>query len=191
MSFSDAILFSIGVILFQNIILTNFLGVCTFFTDLYKDRPFHSMFIGTAFLITTNSVISHLVYDNLLVPNGLEFLFIVIFALISYIIIQLTEILSKRFSRFLKKNMSTVLPLIVTNCLLFGTSILTVKKDYPLNELILFCIVASFGYTFTLYVYSYIIADIDEASIIEPAKGMPIGFIILAIISLTFSGLSA
>lgn len=191
MSFSEAILFSISVALFQNIILTNFLGVCTFFTDLYKDRPLYSMFLGTAFLLTANSVIAHIIYDNLLVPYNLEFLFIVVFSLISYIIIQLTEILCKRFHRFFKITWTSVLPLLVTNCLLFGTSILTVRKDLPLNELVLFCIVASFGYTFTLYVFSYIMAEVEQSDIIVPAKGMPIGFIILAIISITFSGLTA
>lgn len=189
MTIIDSLLFSVNVILFQNIILSNFFGVCTFFTPFYRNRPLHTIYFGTAFVLTINSIATYLVYTNFLVPFGLDYLYILVFALMSFIFIQCTEIVTKKFTNLFSLRISSYLPLIVSNCLLLGVSLYIIRQDFSLFEVILFCIVASFGYTFTLYSSSFILDRIDKLNIIEPAKGMPIGFLILAIISLTFNGL--
>lgn len=189
MTILDSVLFSVGVVLFQNIILSNFFGVCTFFTTFYRGRSLHSIYFGTTIVLTLNSVATYLVYTNFLVPFGLDYLYILVFALMSFIFIQCTEIVTKKFTNLFSLRLSSFLPLIVSNCLLFGVSIYIINKQFTFAEVILFCVVASFGYTFTLFTGSYIQDRTDKLDIIEPAKGMPIGFLILAIISLTFNGL--
>lgn len=189
MSFLDILILTTSVVLFQNIIFNNFLGVCTFFTDIYRDRPFYSLYFGTAFVLTTNSVVSFLIYDKILVPNKLQYLFIIVFAMLSFIFIQVTELVSKKFALFIHTRLSSFLPLAVTNCLLFGVSILIIIKNFTLKEVFFFCILASFSYTFTLYTVAFILEKIENNDTVEYAKGVPIGFAILAIMSLTFSGL--
>lgn len=174
-------------ILTENIVLTKFLGICPFIGTSKKRKNAISMGLSVMLVITLSSIITYLLYHYLLVPTKTEYLKTILFVLVIASLVQLLEIILKRYMKPIYDMLGIYLPLITTNCAVLGIVLLNITNDYNFIEMIVYSISSSLGFTLVIYLFSSIREKIDNAPILKPLKGYPIALITAAIMALLFS----
>lgn len=174
-------------ILTENIILNKFLGLCPFFGVSKKDGSTLGMGLAVVLVVTLSSLTTYFIYYNVLVPSNTEYLKIILFILVIASFVQLLEIIMKRFFKSLHSKLGIYLPLITTNCAVFGVVLLNIQKEYTLSEVLTYALGSSIGYMIVIYVFGTIRERLDHAPIIRGFRGLPIAFITAFIMSLVFA----
>lgn len=175
--------------LVQNIILSQFLGICSFLGVSNKRDKALGMGLAVFFVITFSGSLTWLLYKYLLVPNGLEFMRTIVFILVVAAMVQMLEMAIKKFSPTLYKALGVYLPLITTNCAVLGVALLNIDKGFAtLPEVIVFSAFTSLGYTAIILTFSYIREQMHKAPIPAGFKGIPSGLIAASIMALIFKG---
>lgn len=182
------ILFAFNAFLVQNIVLTQFLGLCSFFGVSAKKQSAVGMGLSVLFVIVTSTIVTWAIYYLLLVPYNLEYLRTIIFILVISSLVQIVEMFIKKVSPSLNKLMGIYLPLITTNCAVLGTALLVIDNGYGFQEMIIFSIATSLGYTFIIYVFAYIREYMEKAPIPRSIRGMPIALITAGFMALAMMG---
>ena len=123
----------ISAILVNNIVLSQFLGICPFLGVSKKISTAVGMGLAVMFVMTISSVATYLIYYRLLVPYHLEFMNTVVFILVIAALVQMVEIIIKKVSPALYQALGIYLPLITTNCAVLGVAILSIQKGFSLS----------------------------------------------------------
>lgn len=173
-------------ILVENIILTKFLGLCPFLGMSNKEEGALSMGIAITVVMTIASFITYLIYHYLLIPYDIEYLKVIVFILVIASIVQIIEILIRKFLPKVYDLFGIYLPLITTNCAILGVVLLNTTKDYNLLESLVFALGSSMGYMLVLYIFSNIRERIEDSPIPKAFKGIPIALITAGIIAIIF-----
>ncbi len=173
-------------ILTKNIILIKFLGLCPFLGVSNKERSAISMGISVTIVMVIASIITFFLYNYVLIPLDITYLRTIIAILIIASLVQLLEIIIKRFFPSIQKLFSIYLPLITTNCAILGVILLNISYEYNFIEMLVFTIGSSLGYVLVLYLFSNIRVRLDNSPIPNGFKGIPIALIIASILSLLF-----
>ncbi|MDD4036314.1 MAG: RnfABCDGE type electron transport complex subunit A [Bacilli bacterium] len=173
-------------ILVENIILTKFLGLCPFLGMSNKEEGALSMGIAITVVMTIASFITYLIYHYLLIPYDIEYLKVIVFILVIASIVQIMEILIRKFLPKVYDLFGIYLPLITTNCAILGVVLLNTTKDYNLLESLVFALGSSMGYMLVLYIFSNIRERIEDSPIPKAFKGIPIALITAGIIAIIF-----
>lgn len=174
--------------LVQNIILTQFLGICSFLGVSNKRGKAIGMGFAVFVVITLSGMLTWTIYYMILEPGGLTFMRTIVFILVIAAMVQILEMAIKKFNKNLYSALGVYLPLITTNCAVLGVAILNIDKNLTFSETIVFSAFTSFGYTAIIIVFSYIREQMHKAPIPEGFKGVPSGLIAAAIMSLLFRG---
>lgn len=174
--------------LVQNIILTQFLGICSFLGVSNKRGKAIGMGFAVFVVITLSGMLTWSIYYLILVPGGLTFMRTIVFILVIAAMVQILEMAIKKFNKNLYSALGVYLPLITTNCAVLGVALLNIDKNFTFSETIVFSAFTSFGYTAIIIVFSYIREQMHKAPIPEGFKGVPSGLIAAAIMSLLFKG---
>ena len=174
-------------ILTQNIVLTRFLGMCPFFGTSNKEKSAIGMGLSVTFVVTISSIITYLLYHYLLVPTNTTYLKTVLFILVIACMVQITELMIKRYFQTLHKILGIYLPLITTNCAVLGITLLNINNQYTLPETLVFSVGSSIGFTLVIYVFSTIRERIEQCPVPQSFKGYPIAFLTATIMSLLFT----
>lgn len=174
-------------ILTENIVLTKFLGICPFIGTSNKRKSAISMGFAVTLVITLSSIITYLLYYNLLVPTKTEYLKTMLFILVIASLVQLLEILLKKYSKKIYDMLGIYLPLITTNCAVLGIVLLNITNNYSFVEMLVYSVSSSLGFTFVIYLFSSMREKIDSSEVPTPFKGYPIALITAAIMALLFS----
>jgi electron transport complex protein RnfA len=174
--------------LVQNIILTQFLGICSFLGVSNKRGKAIGMGFAVFVVITLSGMLTWAIYYMILEPGGLTFMRTIVFILVIAAMVQILEMAIKKFNKNLYSALGVYLPLITTNCAVLGVAILNIDKNLSFSETIVFSAFTSFGYTAIIIVFSYIREQMHKAPIPEGFKGVPSGLIAAAIMSLLFRG---
>ncbi len=182
------IAFAINAFLVQNIILTQFLGLCSFFGVSNKEESALGMGLSVLFVITVSSVVTWLVYNLVLVPYDLTYLRTIVFILIVSALVQIVEMFIKKVSPILYKSLGIYLPLITTNCAVLGVALLNIDNGYDFSHMLVFSMATAFGYTFIIYIFAYIRDHLDKAQLPRALRGVPIALITAGIMSLIMTG---
>lgn len=189
MDIQQIVMMAISAMLIQNIVLTNFLGLCSFFGVSSKKDSAIGMGLSVLFVITVSSIATFLLYHYLLVPNNLIFLRTLVFILVISGLVQILEMFIKKVSKALYKSLGIYLPLITTNCAVLGVALLNIDNGFSFQEMLVFSIFTSLGYTFIIYVFAYIRERLDQAVFIpQTLKGIPIALLVAGFMAMSMMG---
>lgn len=174
-------------ILTSNIVLTKFLGICPFVGTSNKEKNALGMGISVMVVVTISSILTFLAYNYILVPTDTTYLRTVLFILIIASMVQIVDIILKKYFLQLHNSLGLYLPLITTNCAVLGIALLNVNNGYNLSEVLAFSIGSSLGFTLIIYIFSTIREKIETSNVPNSFKGYPIALITAAIMALLFS----
>lgn len=178
----------IGAVLINNFVLTNFLGLCTFFGVSKKVEPSVGLGFAVVFVMGCSSLLCALLYRYVLVPLNLDFLKIVVFIIVIASFVQLVEIYSRKMLPKLFKSLGVYLVLTATNCAVLYSPLTNVSKDFDILQSALFGIFGGIGFAMAIVLLSFIRERLELADIPEPLKGMPISFIATGLLAIAFMG---
>jgi len=173
-------------ILTENIVLTKFLGICPFVGTSKKEETAFKMGVAVTIVVTLSSIITYLLYTYLLVPTDTTYLKTLMFILVIASLVQLLEIIIKRYSKNLYKAFGIYLPLITTNCAVLGITLLNINNGFNFSEMLVYSLGSSLGFTLVIYLFSTIREYLDKKDVPKIFKGAPIAFITAGIMALIF-----
>ncbi|HHU07330.1 MAG TPA: electron transport complex protein RnfA [Clostridiaceae bacterium] len=176
------------VILINNIVLSQFLGVCSFLGLTTNLKNSMGMSLAVIFVMVVSSAITHPIYTFLLVPNSLEYLQTVVFILVIASAVQVLEAIIKKIMPPLYKAMGIYLPLITTNCAILGIMLLNIQESYTFFQAIINGFGAGISYMLAMFLFAGVRQKMAEAKIPEFFKGMPSVLVAAAIVSVSFNG---
>ena len=184
----NLILILVAGALINNVVLNQFLGICSFLGVSKQMKASASLGCAVIFVITIASAVASLLYDYVLTPLGLDFMKTIIFILVIAALVQIVEMFLKKTSPAVYKALGIYLPLITTNCAVLGVALTNVQDGYNFIE----CVVSGFGtavgYTIAIVLLAGIRSRINEADIPAPLRGAPIVMIAAALMSIAFMG---
>ncbi len=172
----------------NNIILSQFLGICPFLGVSKKISTAFGMGMAVTFVMTLATIVTYLLYYTFLRPYGLEFMTTVAFILVIASLVQMVEIILKKSSPALYRALGIFLPLITTNCAVLGIAILTIQKNFTLIAGICYCLAAALGFTLAIIVFAGIRERLEHTDIPPLMRGTPIVLITAALLSMAFMG---
>ena len=187
------ILVLITTIFINNVLLSQFLGLCSFLGVSKKTETAVGMGGAVIFVITISSAVTNLIYNFILVKVNLEYMKTIVFIVVIAALVQLVEMVLKKYVPSLYKALGVYLPLITTNCAVLGVALTNVQVQYTSNlQSFIFSIVAGFGTSVGYLVAILILAGIRERiehnDIPESFKGMPIVLISAGLMAIAFMG---
>ncbi|MCQ2157001.1 MAG: RnfABCDGE type electron transport complex subunit A [Bacteroidales bacterium] len=189
----------ISAIFVNNILLSQFLGICPFLGVSNKLGTATGMSGAVCFVITLATVVTYLINQYLLVPFGLEFLQTIAFILVIAALVQVVEIVLKKISPSLYQALGIFLPLITTNCAVLGVAITVVTKQFTfggaahmlnLGEATVYALATSVGYGLAMILFAAIREHLAGSDVPKAFKGLPIALITASIMAMAFLGFS-
>ncbi len=179
---------ALTALLVQNVILSQFLGICPFIGVSKKTQSAIGMGLAVTFVMVVSSAISWLVYEYLLVPFEMTYMRTITFILVISSLVQFVEMVVKKYSPMLYQLLGVYLPLITTNCAVLGIAVLAIDNNYNFLETLVFSLFSALGFTLVIYLFSIIRERLEQAPIPESLKGVPIALITASIMSIIFMG---
>ena len=179
----------IAAIFVNNIVLSQFLGICPFLGVSKKMSTAAGMGIAIMFVLTVSSLATYLVQHLLLEPMELGFMQTVVFILVIAALVQMVEIIMKKVSPELYQALGIFLPLITTNCAVLGVVILAIQKDMNLMETVCFGLANAMGFTLAIILFAGLRERFSE-TIPKALQGAPIALITASLLSMAFMGFS-
>lgn len=186
----EYILIFISAIFVNNIILSQFLGICPFLGVSKKIDTALGMGMAVAFVLTLATIVTYLIQYGLLVPLGLQYLQTLAFILVIAALVQMVEIFLRKVSPALYQALGIFLPLITTNCAVLGVAILVIQKDYTLAESIAYAFSTALGFALALTVFAGMREQMALVQIPKGMRGMAIVLVAAGLLSLAFMGFS-
>ena len=188
MSVTTLLAISLGAILTNNFIFSQFLGICPFLGVSKKLDSAVGMSLAVTFVMVMATAATWPLYMGILAPNGLEYLQTIVFILVIAILVQLLENFLKKFIPALYKSLGVYLPLITTNCTILGVTILNLDNGYSFPESIVCAAGAGIGFLVAMVLFSGVRRKVEQAIVPECFKGLPITLVAAAMTSLSFMG---
>lgn len=186
----ELILVLVGAALVNNVVLSQFLGLCPFLGVSKQVKTAASMGLAVIFVITIASACASLIYSFILVPTGLEFLQTIVFILVIAALVQLVEMFLKKNSQALYEALGVYLPLITTNCAVLGVALTNVQKEYDFVTSVVNGLGTAIGFTISIVLLAGIRERIAHNNIIKPFQGAPIVLLTAALMAIAFFGFS-
>ena len=184
----EYILIFISAIFVNNIILSQFLGICPFLGVSKKIDTALGMGMAVAFVLTLATIVTYLIQYGLLVPLGLQYLQTLAFILVIAALLQMVDIILRKVSPALYQALGIFLPLITTNCAVLGVAILVIQKDYTLAESIAYAFSTALGFALALTIFAGMREQMALVQIPKGMRGMAIVLVAAGLLSLAFMG---
>lgn len=185
---SEMVLLLVGAALVNNVVLSQFLGLCPFLGVSKQVKTAGSMGLAVIFVITIASAIASVIYSFVLVPLNLEFLQTIVFILVIAGLVQFVEMFLKKSSPALYQALGVYLPLITTNCAVLGVALTNVQKEYTFAASVMNGLGTAVGFTIAIVILAGIRERMENNNIIGPLKGMPIVLFTAALMAIAFNG---
>lgn len=186
----EYILIFISAIFVNNIILSQFLGICPFLGVSKKVDTALGMGAAVAFVLTLATVVTYLLQIYVLNPFGLQYLQTLSFILVIAALVQMVEIVLKKVSPALYQALGIFLPLITTNCAVLGVAILVIQKDFSLVHSIVYAFSTAIGFALAMVVFAGLREQLSLVRIPKGMQGIAIVMVTAALLSLAFMGFS-
>ena len=184
------IMIMVGSALISNVVLNQFLGICSFLGVSKQMKASASLGVAVIFVITIASAVASLLYDYVLNPLGMDFMKTIIFILVIAALVQIVEMFLKKTSPAVYKSLGIYLPLITTNCAVLGVALTNVQNEYNFIESVLAGFGTAIGFTLAIILLASIRSRIREEDLPAPLRGAPIVLISAALMSIAFMGFS-
>ena len=175
-------------ILTENYVLAKFLGICPFLGVSKKLNTAVGMSLAVIFVMVLSTLVTYPIHSNLLEPNGLGYLQTIVFILVIAALVQLVEIILKKYMKSLYNALGIYLPLITTNCAVLGVTILHFTKGYNYGEAIINALGSGIGFLVAMVLFAGVRERLDTCDVPKFLRGLPITLIAAALVSLSFMG---
>ena len=189
------ILAIVSSMLIDNVVLSRFYGICPFLGVSKKLTTAVGMSVAVTFVMVLATAVTFPIYTYILVPAGMEYLQTVLFILIIAGLVQLVEIILKKYIPSLYNSLGIYLPLITTNCAVLGVTMLVLQKvdsttlyDYTFLHAIVNALGAGIGFLVAMVLFAGVRGRLEKADIPKSLKGLPITLVAAALTSLSFLG---
>ncbi len=180
----------ISAIFVNNIVLSQFLGICPFLGVSKKISTAIGMTGAVTFVMVVATIVTYLIQKNILDSFGIGYLQTISFILVIAALVQLVEIILKKVSPSLYQALGVFLPLITTNCAILGVAIMTIQKDYNLLEGVVFAFSSALGFGLALVIFAGLREHLDLMNVPKGMKGIPIALVTAGILAMAFMGFS-
>lgn len=184
------ILIFISAVFVNNIVLSQFLGICPFLGVSKKLDTAIGMSGAVAFVMTLATIITYLIQKLVLDAFNLQFLQTIVFILVIAALVQLVEIMLKKLSPSLYQALGVFLPLITTNCTILGVAIMVIQKDFNLLEATVFAVSTAIGFGLALILFAGIREQLNMVKLPKGMQGTPIALIVAGLLAMAFMGFS-
>lgn len=178
----------IAAIFVNNIVLSQFLGICPFLGVSKKISTALGMGFAVMFVMTLSAIVTFLIYYKLLVPNNLTFMITVVFILVIASLVQMVEIILKKVSPPLYQALDIFLPLITTNCAVLGVAILAIQKNFGLLSSVCYGLANAMGFTLAIVLFAGLRERMSRTRLPAAVKGAPIALLTAGLLSMAFMG---
>ena len=175
-------------VLTENFTLCKFLGICPFLGVSKKLNTAVGMSAAVIFVMALSTAVTYPIDKYLLVANGLDYLQTIVFILVIAALVQLVELILKKFMPPLYNALGIYLPLITTNCAVLGVVLLNVTNGYNFAESMVNSVGAGLGFMLAMVIFSGVRSRLEGADIPKFLQGLPIVLIAASIVSLSFMG---
>ena len=186
----EYLLIFIAAIFVNNIVLSQFLGICPFLGVSQKVNTSLGMSAAVAFVMALATLVTWLVQIYVLNPFGLEYLQTLSFILVIASLVQMVEIILKKVSPPLYQALGVFLPLITANCAVLGVAISVIQKDYSLLMSLNYAIASAIGFGIALVLFAGLREHLEFSAIPKGMKGVSITLVTASLLSLAFMGFS-
>ena len=186
----ELLIIAVGSALVNNVVLSQFLGICPFLGVSKKIETAAGMGGAVVFVITIASFITGAIYQFILHPTGFEYLQTIVFILVIAALVQFVEMFLKKVMPPLYNALGVYLPLIKTNCAVLGVSLNCVTKGYNILEGVVYGFSTAVGFTIAIVIMAGIREKIEYNDISESFQGTPIVLLTAALMSIAFFGFS-
>lgn len=186
----ELMLIIVGSALVNNVVLSQFLGLCPFLGVSKKTETAAGMGGAVIFVITLSSFVTSVIYQFILVPTHMEYLQTIVFILVIAALVQFVEMFLKKAMPSLYQALGVYLPLITTNCAVLGVALINVQKEYNILQGTVNGFATAAGFTLSIIVMAGIREKIEYNDIPEAFRGFPIVLITAGLMAIAFFGFS-
>lgn len=180
----------ITAVFVNNIILSQFLGICPFLGVSKKIDSALGMGAAVTFVMLLSTIVTYLLQVYLLEPFQLGYMQTIVYILVIAALVQMLEIVLKKVSPALYQALGVFLPLITTNCTILGAAIMVIQKEFTLVESVVYAISTAIGFTLALTIFAGIREQLTLSEVPKTMKGIPIALITAGLLALAFMGFS-
>ena len=184
----ELIKIGIGAAIVNNVILSQFLGICPFLGVSKKIKTAAGMSGAVLFVMAISAIVTNLIYEFLLVPSKMTYLDTIVFILVIAALVQFVEMVLKKIMPALYQSLGVYLPLITTNCAVLGTAITCVQNEYNLLTSLVYSVCTALGFGIAIIIMAGIREKIEYNNILPAVKGMPAVLIAAGLMSMAFMG---
>ena len=186
----EYLLIFIAAIFVNNVVLSQFLGICPFLGVSKKVSTATGMGAAVTFVLTLATIVTFLIQTYILTPNDLNYLQTLTFILVIASLVQMVEIILKKVSPALYGALGVFLPLITTNCCVLGVAIGVIQRNYNLLESVVYAFSTAIGFALALIIFAAIREQLELVELPKGVKGISIVMITAGLLSLAFMGFS-
>lgn len=187
MTFNGIIVLLVSAILLENVLLSQFLGVCSFLGVSKSRKNAVGMGLAVVAVIFIATIVTWLIYNFVLVKFDLVYLKTIIFILVIASLVQIIEIIIKKFLPSLYNALGIYLPLITTNCAVLGVSLKAVQNDLSFGMMLIYALGSGLGFLLVMFIFSSIREELDKRDVPKAMKGIPIALVVASILAIIFS----
>ncbi len=186
----ELLIIAIGSALVNNVVLSQFLGLCPFLGVSKKVKTAAGMGTAVIFVITLASFVAAIIYEHVLVRFDITYLKTIVFILVIAALVQFVEMFLKKFVVSLYESLGVYLPLITTNCAVLGVALVNVQKSYSILTSVVNGFATAVGFTIAIVILAGIREKIEYNDIPRPFQGMPIVLVTAGLMAIAFCGFS-
>lgn len=187
---TNLLIIAIGSALVNNVVLSQFLGLCPFLGVSKKVKTAAGMGTAVIFVITLASFVAALIYQIVLTPLNITYLKTIVFILVIAALVQFVEMFLKKYMVSLYESLGVYLPLITTNCAVLGVALTNVQKSYSILASVVNGFATAAGFTISIVILAGIREKMEYNDIPKPFQGMPIVLITAGLMAIAFCGFS-
>ena len=186
----EYILIFITAIFVNNVVLSQFLGICPFLGVSKKVETAAGMGAAVAFVLVIATIVTFLIQKFVLDAFGLEYLQTIAFILVIAALVQMVEIVLKKVSPALYQALGVFLPLITTNCCILGVAILVIQNDFDLLTGVIYAFATAIGFALAMILFAGIREQLSLVNIPKGMEGMAIALVTAGLLAMAFMGFS-
>ncbi len=190
MSQTSLIFIIITTALVNNVVLSQFLGICSFLGVSKSIKNSAALGVAVIFVMTIASAVANLLHTFILKPLDLEYLNTIVFILVIAALVQVVEMFLKKSSPGIYRALGIFLPLITTNCAVLGVALTNVQDEYTFVQSVTAGFGTAVGYTIAIVLLASIRERISQTDLPKPFRGAPIVLLTAALMSIAFMGFS-
>ena len=180
----------IGAIFVNNVVLSQFLGICPFLGVSSKVETSMGMGAAVTFVMALSAIVTWLIQTYVLVPLSIEYMQTIVFILVIAALVQMVEIVLKKVSPSLYQALGIFLPLITTNCAVLGVAISMIQKEFTLLQGVTYNVATALGFALALVIFAGLRERIEFEEAPKAFQGVPIALITASILAMAFMGFS-